>query len=801
MSENPQVYPFKRQESADDLAYTPMLNPGKKIWQMLTEVNIEVILLICTGFLFSRAQLLGGLYPFGPAFIGAVATLYRRQGFLVALPVILGYYSIVQGVDFLPYLAICLLLGLFFFFYQVDSRKQWMVTPILVASVVLLSKGLTLIFGGASGYELTVAFFESLFAAALTIVFLVVFGGLRRLDTNRHFNPDETVCCFIALLGLVSGFNAWSIAGVQLNQVVSCFVIMLAAILGGAGAGAGIGALVGVAPSLSALVAPSVIGTYAFCGLLGGAFRTFGRIGTVLGFVLGNLILSLYLFSQAQITQSIFASVGAAALFFLMPNTYVAQLERIFSPRSLKSSKEEKDQRLLRLSVRKLRNAGLVFKDLALSLQELSQDTRSPQEESVNAVLNHLSRRICSRCSVHDICWKIDFPDTYRGVMGLFKASEERGAAVMNDVPENFKKRCPHIKELLATINCLYEMYCQNNYWQTQRQSFRNLLASQLQGSAQVLEDMARDLGIGNPDRDILEKELGVSLARRGLPVETIAVSQVKDKMVSVCINFSHCPGEGMCREGVNREVSRLLGREFILQEVNCSTSCTENCRYTLLEEGAHRLTVAKAQLAKDGKGVCGDCGGTVLLESGLQLMMISDGMGAGAQAAREANAALSMLSRLLEAGFSRDTAIDTVNAAMALRSPSESFVTLDLCMVNLYTGEADFIKTGAAPSFIKRGHEIKVIEAKSLPVGMLTAVDKAVQTEVVEPGDMIVMASDGLLDVGNKNDTQWLASVLALYQGDDAQGLAEYLLHRAVDISGGRLRDDITVLATYMSA
>ncbi len=801
MSENPQVYPFKRQEEASDLAYAPLHAPGKKIWQAVTQFNVQVVFFIAAAFLFSRAQLLGGLYPFGPAFIGAVATLYRRQGFLIALPVLAGYYTIVSGMEFYPYLAICVLLAIIFFFYQVDSHKQWMLTPLLVGCTVLICKGLFLVFYGATGYELTVALFESLFAAALSIVFLVVLGGLRRLDFNRHFNPDETVCCFVALLGLVSGFGTWSIAGIGMNQVASCLVILLAALLGGAGTGAGIGALVGVAPSLSALVAPSVIGTYAFCGLLAGAFRTFGRIGTAIGFILGNLILSLYLFSQTQITQAILASVAAAFLFFLVPNKYVVQLERIFSPRSLKSSREEKEQRLLRLSARKLRNAGLVFKDLALSLQELSQDDKEPLEESVNTVLNHLSRRICADCSVRDICWKIDFSDTYRGVMGLFKAAEEHGAAAMNDVPENFKKRCPHMKELLATINCLYEMYCQNNYWQAQRQSSRSLLASQLQGSAQVLEGLARDLGVGNPDRDILEKELGLSLARRGLPVESIAVNHCKDKMVSVCVNFNHCPGEGMCREGVTREISRLLGREFRLQELTCSTGCTENCRYTLLEEGAHQLAVAKAQLAKDGKGICGDCGGTVLLESGLQLMMISDGMGAGATAAREANAALSMLSRLLETGFTRDTAIDTVNAAMALRSPSETFVTLDLCMVNLYNGQAEFVKTGAAPSFMKRGNEVKVIEGRSLPVGMLTAVEKEVIEEQIQVGDMIVMASDGLLDVGNKTDTEWLASVLAQYQGQDPQGLAEYLLHRAVDISGGRLRDDITVLAVQMTA
>ena len=41
---------------------------------------------------------------------------------------------------------------------------------------------------------------------------------------------------------------------------------------------------------------------------------------------------------------------------------------------------------------------------------------------------------------------------------------------------------------------------------------------------------------------------------------------------------------------------------------------------------------------------------------------MISDGMGSGEEAAAESSAAISLISRLLEAGFSQETAINTVS-------------------------------------------------------------------------------------------------------------------------------------------
>ena len=76
---------------------------------------------------------------------------------------------------------------------------------------------------------------------------------------------------------------------------------------------------------------------------------------------------------------------------------------------------------------------------------------------------------------------------------------------------------------------------------------------------------------------------------------------------------------------------------------------------------------MGKAQLAKDGKGICGDSGSTVLLNEGKQLLMISDGMGIGMKAAKESGSAIRILSKLLEAGFNQETAIDTVNTVLML--------------------------------------------------------------------------------------------------------------------------------------
>ena len=135
------------------------------------------------------------------------------------------------------------------------------------------------------------------------------------------------------------------------------------------------------------------------------------------------------------------------------------------------------------------------------------------------------------------------------------------------------------------------------------------------------------------------------------------------------------------------------------------------------------------------------------------------------------------------------------------LQSDDESFVTLDICLVDLYKQTAEFIKTGAAPSFIKGTDGVQIIKSNSLPVGMLQKVEKTVAKTSIKIGDLIVLASDGLLDANSQSDLKWLSGLLENTSINEPQALAEYLLDKAVALSGGKLKDDITIMTAKITA
>lgn len=205
------------------------------------------------------------------------------------------------------------------------------------------------------------------------------------------------------------------------------------------------------------------------------------------------------------------------------------------------------------------------------------------------------------------------------------------------------------------------------------------------------------------------------------------------------------------------------------------------------------------AKEARDGRLVSGDSHLIRELPGECLLLALSDGMGAGDRAALESRAALSLLERLLVAGYDRHAAVRLVNAVLVLRSPEENFATLDMVLVDLRAGEAECIKVGAAASFAKRGDQVTAVRAHSLPLGILDDVEPQVACLTVRPGDALVMVTDGALegpgDLASREE--WLRSHLAC-GGANRPGLARSVLEAARGL--GR-SDDTTVLAVRFYA
>lgn len=99
--------------------------------------------------------------------------------------------------------------------------------------------------------------------------------------------------------------------------------------------------------------------------------------------------------------------------------------------------------------------------------------------------------------------------------------------------------------------------------------------------------------------------------------------------------------------------------------------------------------------------------------------LLLSDGMGSGEAAHREAAMTVRLLRQFLEAGIEPGPALKTLNTALSLRGESGGgFTTIDLLALQRASGQAALYKYGAAPSYLKRSGSVSRYTGQSLPAG-----------------------------------------------------------------------------------
>jgi stage II sporulation protein E len=203
------------------------------------------------------------------------------------------------------------------------------------------------------------------------------------------------------------------------------------------------------------------------------------------------------------------------------------------------------------------------------------------------------------------------------------------------------------------------------------------------------------------------------------------------------------------------------------------------------------------SQQPKSSEVINGDCFAFRYLTPNRLLLVLSDGMGAGINAARGSRTVVNLLGQLLENEISLQAAAAVVNTALYFQGQEDNVATIDLVVVDLQEGYADFLKAGAAPSYLKRGRNVEMIRSSCWPAGILEEIDPQILRYQVLDGDLLVVASDGITEVDESAVTPgaWLYRYLVELPLEEPQVVADLIVKNALIAGGYPNRDDMTVL------
>ena len=202
-------------------------------------------------------------------------------------------------------------------------------------------------------------------------------------------------------------------------------------------------------------------------------------------------------------------------------------------------------------------------------------------------------------------------------------------------------------------------------------------------------------------------------------------------------------------------------------------------------------------KITKDKETISGDNYTCTTEDNGQFFMCLSDGMGSGLEACQESESIVDTLEQLVEAGFTGETAARMVNSVLNLKTKNGRFSTVDISMVDLYSGMCHFLKAGAATTFIKRDHWQKRFHPTSLALGLVQQADFESSTKKLYEGDFLIMVTDGVLDALPEGQAEEIMKEIILQtNASAAQELGRGILERVLTYSGYCATDDMTVLA-----
>lgn len=239
------------------------------------------------------------------------------------------------------------------------------------------------------------------------------------------------------------------------------------------------------------------------------------------------------------------------------------------------------------------------------------------------------------------------------------------------------------------------------------------------------------------------------------------------------------------------RSVAQVIGH--LARELHSRHNIEDGKPLVWSRQHRQVLDLGAGTFIKTGNGISGDNFNSIPLSSNKCAVIVCDGMGVGEEAARMSSAALTILEQLLSTGFEPEGAVKALNSILVLRSPEESFVTVDMAILDLESESVKFIKIGAAPTYIIEKDKVKIIKTSSLPAGILNDIEIPV-IDVDFREQFLVMVTDGILDVVQKGN-DWLQEFLKQVTKTTAQELADSIIKEATRLAGGQLEDDGVVL------
>ncbi|MBP3436955.1 MAG: SpoIIE family protein phosphatase [Clostridia bacterium] len=393
-------------------------------------------------------------------------------------------------------------------------------------------------------------------------------------------------------------------------------------------------------------------------------------------------------------------------------------------------------------------------------------------EETYFLLAARIAAKHCGDCQKREAC---SMQKEKERALGVLAEQLRQGKELHQKAEEEEKESCPSFMEMTQELHTGVALLEQKKH----RFPARALLLSDFGLLSRMLKELSHQSRYEHEENERDEMLLGQALADLGYQVHGLRVYGRRKKRIYI----AHMDKGG---RSVSAETLRQVCGEVCDGAFSMPTYIKQGKKKQIFLETEALYTVKSASIAcpKRKGEVSGDVVHLFENQDGFYYALLCDGMGTGEQARRAAENCAYFLSELLMAGGKISSCMRLLNNFIRAGG-EENAVAVDVCEIDLLLGTTTFLKSGAAPSFLKRGKSLFRIRSRTVPLGLFGAPDSERVNVETEVGDRIILFSDGIVQREEGDDLRGIllgenttiqkqaADLLATAKGEDDKTVA----------------------------
>ena len=388
--------------------------------------------------------------------------------------------------------------------------------------------------------------------------------------------------------------------------------------------------------------------------------------------------------------------------------------------------------------------------------------------ESLSEFLaRQISEKYCKNCKNSYCTMKNDLKTNISALLDIIK---NKGKLNLIDVPSNLSTACLNLNEIFNEISVSFSQLNQmNDNINSKNQNYQVLLDNFISFKT-ILKSLTNENKSYRISNKFNSQKIINEFAYYNLFVKEIVILEDNfNNFYKAVLVLKHS------------DAGKLIFQERLSSILKLNLKVTSNkpsefVGFNLVTyeiSPKFQLFIGISQNSKEKK--CGDNYFNQKIENN-HLIALADGMGSGENANFESNICLNLLFNLQKIGLTTETSTDLINK-MLIPINNEKYTTLDAVNINLFNGQASFIKFGTTLSIIERADTFEIIKPKSLPLGIISNASGTVNKTSVSAGDYIFLMSDGVVDAFGED---FLISFINSLRVTNAQLMSEDIVEEA---------------------